>query len=332
VANEHVESDDLRVTTFQVRRFLRSPPVLPELPPQPDPARFFPPAIARAAQLSPQQGHTTLVAAGGDVAAIHTQPGVTVRPDPASAGWFIGPMAAQIAEWTPVLVEFSDGLCCPIAAYPDTTIAVVRDAIGAAAVSYHNPSFDGPAGEPGPTETAIAEMEARALRADAAVDYAVKLRMHKHRDPVLGVISAYLYDSISDTDNVRRMAAFYVEAGQPIPYDVALLALVRGYRLGDDLRVAVPAVPFAKPRSELEGANPFAFAATQATDGRVGGFWPWMRQGWAFLEDPLDIEATLIQPVLGELAKDLKPARFTTFGAQSGALFAQTFKLQKTAA
>jgi hypothetical protein len=44
------------------------------------------------------------------------------------------------------------------------------------------------------------------------------------------------------------------------------------------------------------------------------------------------VEATLIRPVLKDLAKDLKPARFTTFGEQGGALFAETFNLRKTPA
>jgi len=299
----------------------------------PNPAKFLPPEIAPALQARPPPGHATLVAAGPEIVAIHSRADTGVERSPSPGAWSVGPIAPPYEPGSaPVLVEFSDGVLCPIAAYPDCSIAIVRDAVGATAISYHDHKFGVPALTPGSTERAIAEMEAGALRADAAVNYAVELRDQKHSNPVLGVISAYLYDAISDTDSIRRMAAFYVQSGQPVPYDVALLALVRGEWRGDDLWVQIPEVPAAQPRSDLELDNPWAFQATLAAIGRVGGAWPWMRQGWAYLDDPVDVEATLIRPALAELARDLRPARFTSFGPQGGQGFARAFELSKITA
>jgi hypothetical protein len=76
----------------------------------------------------------------------------------------------------------------------------------------------------------LGAMEAGALRADAVIDLAVELRHGKHADPMRGALSAYLYDSIGDIDSIRRMAVFYIQHGQPIPYDIAMLGQLRGRR------------------------------------------------------------------------------------------------------
>ena len=77
------------------------------------------------------------------------------------------------------------------------------------------------------SEKIIAAFRAGRLRGDDALDVAALIRTDKHVDPVLGVVAAYLYDSVGDRDSIRRIAFFFT-VNQPIPFDVALLADLRG--------------------------------------------------------------------------------------------------------
>ena len=70
------------------------------------------------------------------------------------------------------------------------------------------------------------------------------------------------------------------------------------------------------------------FFSPQA-QGIVAGRWPWMRQGWAFLEDPTDEESTLIHPALLEVGrKHLVPGRFATVTGEGADILAQAFGLE----
>ena len=61
----------------------------------------------------------------------------------------------------------------------------------------------------------------------------------------------------------------------------------------------------------------------------VGSAWPWMRQGWTFLEDPVDVETTLILPGLADLVPRLTRNRFATLDAEGGQRLATLFGLQR---
>ncbi|MFI5891588.1 hypothetical protein ACIA5D_15905 [Actinoplanes sp. NPDC051513] len=122
------------------------------------------------------------------------------------------------------------------------------------------------------------------------------------------------------------MAWAYVACMQPIPYDIALLAdleTVRGHR--GLLRATVPEVPARQPRTERESRFSWTHTATPKALGIVGGFWPVLRQGWAFLDD--DPGESLVTPGLAELATELTPARFTTFPRAAGERLAEIFQL-----
>src|SRR5262249_25368199 len=153
------------------------------------------------------------------------------------------------------------------------------------------------------------------------------LRQSKHIDPVLGVISAYLYDSIGDIESIRRMAYYYTQHYQPIPYDIALLAQLQAKRTEEGLQVHVPAVAEREPRTKAEKRHRWTYSATPQWDGLAGGLWPWMRQGWAFLDDAADDGSSLIAPGLLKLRRHLQPARFATFDRTGGELLAGLFGL-----
>lgn len=230
-----------------------------------------------------------------------------------------------LLEATPVLIEFEDGMFGATTALPEFIATVLRDKRGISALIYR--PIDATADTAATAESAIAEMERGALRADDATNLAVNLRQMKHLDPVLGVVSAYLYDSIGDVDNIRRMAFYYLDHNQPIPYDIAMLAQLRGEFRDGLLWAHVPPVSERRPRTQAERSAEWTHSATPARTGRVGGLWPWMRQGWAFLDDPADDGSTLITPGLIELTRHLAPGRFAMFDREGGRRLAAIFAL-----
>ena len=227
----------------------------------------------------------------------------------------------------PVLIELASGLFAATTALPDFIASVVATDRGVAALVYRE-IYSMPQVATA-TEDAIVQLERGGLRADDATDLAAELRHDKHADPVRGVISAYLYDSIGDVESIRRMAFFYLQHEQAIPYDIALLAQLEGERRDDGLLWAtVPAVPAREPRTEKERALGWTYSATEELAGVVGGFWPWLRQGWAFLDDPADDGSTLVLPGLIEVADDVTAARFTTLHHAGARRLADVFGLR----
>ncbi|MFL5296328.1 MAG: hypothetical protein ACJ798_08100 [Phenylobacterium sp.] len=216
-----------------------------------------------------------------------------------------------LAEPAAALVEFSDGRFAATVALRDFFGSLVRDEYGVTGLVYRDLHM--PRKSDAPVEEALDALESGALRGEAATDLAVKLREWKHADPVLGVISAYLYDAIGDVDSIRRMASFYARYGEAIPYDLALLGGLSGTRTGQAFTVQVPEVMAREPRTQEESKKSWTHCAMPACVGVVGGLWPWMRQGWIFLDDPSDAGSPLILPGLTELRSSLMRSRFATF-------------------
>jgi hypothetical protein len=225
----------------------------------------------------------------------------------------------------PVLIEFEDGMFAATTALPDFIAAILRGKRGISALIYR------PVGESTDTgtaaEVAIAKMESGGLRADDATDLAVDLRRMKHVDPVLGVISAYLYDSIGDVDNIRRMASYYLANGQSVPYDLALLARLEGSWRDGYLWTRVPSVKSREPRTDSERSAAWTHSATPERTGQIAGFWPWMRQGWTFLDGPSDDGSALVSPGMAELTGNLASGRFPMFDREGGRRLAAIFNL-----
>ncbi len=226
----------------------------------------------------------------------------------------------------PVLIEFGDGMFAALTALPHFTTHVLRDARGVSGLVYR--SSDNPNSVNRMAENALAEMENGTLRMDALVDFATGLRQGKHRDPMLGVISAYLYDSIGDLGNIRRMAYYYLQNSQPIPYDIALLAQSPGEIRNGRLWTRIPAVAAQKPRTAAEKKFSWTHEELIASDGEVAGFWPWMRQGWTYLLDPMEVELGLIQPQMADVFHHLRPGRFVMLDPAGGEYLCKLFGLE----
>jgi caspase domain-containing protein len=245
------------------------------------------------------------------------------RPD----WWRLRPVDGGVLEQpAPVLIELASGLFAAATALPGFIGSLAVTDRGVAALVYRE--VDAPPDAGSATEDAILRLERGGLQADDVTDLAADLRQGKLADPVRGVIGAYLYDSIGDLESIRRMAFYYAQDGQAIPYDIAFLARLEGERRDDGLLGAtIPAVSAREPRTDQERQLRWTYEATPQATGLVAGLWPWLRQGWGFLDDPAEDGSTLVLPGLIEAADDLTPARFTTLHHAGARRLADAFAL-----
>jgi hypothetical protein len=170
------------------------------------------------------------------------------------------------------------------------------------------------------SEDIVAKLRAGTLTGEKALTIASRIRRFKHVNPMLGVIAAYLYDAAGDRDSIRRVAWFYPMNEQPIPFDVALLAGLKGRRdLDGSIRLNIPPVPGRQPLTDEERAHPEYFLnTTQFDEVLVAGGFPWLRQGWALL----DVAALPVHPSVVEIASHVLPTPFTTLDEYGGAKLA----------
>jgi hypothetical protein len=116
------------------------------------------------------------------------------------------------------------------------------------------------------------------IRIDDARHIAAAVRYGKHRDPLMGIVAAYLYDSVGDVDNNRRMCWYYGKENQDVPFDIALLARAPIESVGNSFVVHVPAT-----HREAGNGPEFTLEATPAETIRIAGIAPVLRAGWAQL-------------------------------------------------
>jgi hypothetical protein len=145
-------------------------------------------------------------------------------------------------------------------------------------------------------------------------DLAAVLRDYKHTDPVLGAMAAYAYARAGAVEEIRRLTYFYAQHDQPAPFDAVLLARVPIKRDGLGYLAQIPAVAGREPRSDIEKSRGFTYRATPAGSVWVAGSFPWLRQGWALLEDDFRPEFRK----LARFATQLRPSVFTTFTPDAG--------------
>jgi hypothetical protein len=246
------------------------------------------------------------------------------RCSPQKATWLLhDPNLSRASQ--PVLIEFSDGMFAAFTALPNFVTHLVRTECGISGLVYHsteNPDFLNRK-----ADAALAAMENGTLGMEVVTDFTTVLRQGKHRDPLLGVISAYLYDSIGDLSNIRRMGYYYFQNHQSVPYDIALLAQVPSEMRNDQLWIKIPAIARQNPRTPAESGLSWTYEKLDASEGPVAGFWPWMRQGWTYLSDPMDIENGLIRGPLANLTNNLSPGRFVMVDQAGGRILSEFFGL-----
>jgi hypothetical protein len=250
-------------------------------------------------------------------------PDVAIVPGARPDAWLVrhrGPTASD--DPVPVLLQLARGGIAAILCLPGHITTLTLDRAGVSGLVYRD---DGMEHTSRSSELAIAAMEGGHLDPSAALDLAVHARGRKHIDVMQGVLAAYLYDAIGDLDSIRRTAYFLIRRGHSIPYDIALLGQLDCERDGG---ARIPRVDARTPLTDLERMHPWTWNGTPPTTGRVAGAWPWLRQGWAYLDDLADDGAGLVDPVLLEVRDHLRPSRFTTLDATGAALLGAWLGLQ----
>ncbi|WSH67986.1 caspase family protein (plasmid) [Rhizobium ruizarguesonis] len=124
------------------------------------------------------------------------------------------------------------------------------------------------------------------LRSADVKKIAGQIRYAKHFDPMMGIVAAYLYNTIGDIDNIRRMAYYYTAHSQPIPFDIAMLGRLELQASDNGFSAEVPAVPRAHEKDRT-GPN-FTQIATRKAFGTVAGRAPILRVGWPYLRESQD--------------------------------------------
>ena len=227
---------------------------------------------------------------------------------------------------TPTIVEFADGTMMPVVLYESLCLLVTRDAAGVVLPAYEEQRYRDTFKH---ALQVAADFAAGRLSVDRVDELAAHLRYRKHADPVLGVIAAYLYRAAADFDSIRRMAYFYADAGQPVPYDVALLgemAVSRGPQR--ELRLHVPEVGARRPGQRTDKLPRFVVQATPAIEASIGGLCPWLALGWDYVSMARPEQAELIAG-LREFAGELPRSGFTVLSADIGRALAREWKLER---
>lgn len=224
-----------------------------------------------------------------------------------------------------LVVEYSDGVFVPLLVYRRLTTVAVRDERGANCWLLCSPDASG--GDMFRAIEILQRMQSGDLPPSEVDKVVAELRMSKHGNPMVGAICAYLYDYVGDLDSIRRMAFFYAQYHQPIPYDIALMGELR-VRTQDLMSIAeVPAVE-ARSFSGKTGVPDFVTRATRSARGEIGGLCPWLRQGWDFVEAPTDHEKALVTS-LSDIRKHLLPETFTSLDQDGGRMLTELWRMRR---
>lgn len=225
-----------------------------------------------------------------------------------------------------VLVEFQDGVCASAIVYEDLITVLScdeRGVIGWACVNRWmeaQPQLEN-------SIDVIAKLQLGSLSADQVDKIAAGLREMKHINPVAGAISSYLYDYSGDIDSIRRMAYFYCAYGQAIPFDVAFMGLLSMNQGRSGYQGKVPAVG-ARPHSTHDDSIPaWVVRATPSQRGKIAGLWPWLRQGWQFVENP-EAEESVAAYNLRDVVPFLLPSQFSSFQLEGAEILIRKFDME----
>lgn len=226
-----------------------------------------------------------------------------------------------------VLVEFDDGVFASAVVYADLVTVLSRNeagVIGWACASKWSPTQP----QIDLSLDTIADLHLGNLTADQVDEFAVKLREMKHLNPIFGAVSSYLYDYSGDIDSIRRMAYFYCHYHQSIPFDIAYMGLLEIRQKYSSYEARVPAVKKRPSSARNKGLPEWVTRSTKSTEGTVAGFWPWLRQGWEFIENPENEEKDSADS-LRDIIPFLRPSPFTSFQPEGAKILIERFHLEE---
>ncbi|WP_205300140.1 caspase family protein [Pantoea sp. Tr-811] len=224
-----------------------------------------------------------------------------------------------------VLIELISGITISTIVYRDLVTIVSTDKGGVIGWACVN-KWQGIRNQLESTIKAISDIQSGNMSMDKIDQIAVDLRRSKHINPTLGAISSYLYDFAGDIDNIHRTAYYYCRRNQAIPFDIAFMGMLKTDQTDNGYTVQVPAVSERKTKSPGDNLPHWATEATPAEEGFVAGLWPWLHQGWQFVENPCDEEKPTASP-LYEVIRYLAPSQFTSFRPQGAELLINKFNM-----
>jgi hypothetical protein len=225
-----------------------------------------------------------------------------------------------------LVAEYDSGIFVPLLAYHEMTTIAVRDGQGTNGWLLASPS-DPPRYMRRAFEI-LERMQSGDLRPSEVDKITDIFRTSKHSNPVIGAVCAYLYDYAGDLDNIRRMAFYYADwYYQPIPYDIVLMGELQVHTDYPDSRACVPAVEQSQSPENPDRPD-FVRRATRAVNGRVGGFCPWLRQGWDFIDTSTGSENSLGSN-LSDIRQHLLPETFTALGPKGGEMVTSLWRMQQ---
>jgi len=224
-----------------------------------------------------------------------------------------------------ILIEFFDGVFASAVVYENLTTIVSRDGkneINWTCVSPWELDWIGS------DLSMIEKLQKGTLSAKKVDSIAAKLRRSTHVNPTLGAIASYLYDFTGDLDSIHRMAFLYCNNSQPMPFDVSFLGALSMKEIeGGQIEVKVPPV-VSRPRSLLNDRLPYwVTMKTSEQSGLVAGLWPWLRQGWVFVDEPEPQERTHTGGLNG-IAKFLLPSQFSSFTEKGARILIERFNME----
>ncbi|WP_235695866.1 caspase family protein [Agrobacterium larrymoorei] len=225
-----------------------------------------------------------------------------------------------------VLVEFRDGVVASAVVYRELITVLSRDKRGLIGWTCVNRWIEV---QPQIEDSidVIANLQLGKLAADQVDQLAAGLREMKHVNPVVGAISSYLYDYGGDIDSIRRMAYFYCHYDQAIPFDIAFMGLLPIQRTRSGYRADVPAVVARRHSAHNDGLPNWVTRATPARSGDIAGFWPWLRQGWQFVDDP-EAEEEAAADSLRDVIPFLLPSQFSSFQKEGAEILIRKFHME----
>jgi hypothetical protein len=234
--------------------------------------------------------------------------------------------AAKSSGGAPNLVELRDGRFVPWVPYGDLYTVMKRSRLGEIFQAYGMPVSGESASFKNGVQ-ALADFASGKIAPEDLDELAAGLRESKHRDPVLGVISAYLYRAVADFDNIRRMAYYYLYNEQPVPFDIALLGEMKVTRkAGGGFTVHVPAVKEGSAEA-ARGLPAYAFQSTPKRTGPVGGWCPWLGLGWDYVGEPREEWSVLVEG-LADFAREVQRRGFTWLPQEQGRMLARQWGLE----
>lgn len=268
-----------------------------------------------------QQGRSNLIAAEAG-ATLWTRGGAALGSRTRAREGFRAP---DSHDGEPNLVELRDGRFVPWVPYSGLYTVMKRSRLGDIFQAYGAP-IPGMSASFKSGVQALTDFASGKIAPGDLAGFAASLRQSKHRDPVLGVISAYLYRAVADFDNIRRMAYYYAQTSQPVPFDIVLLGEMKVERKsGGGFTVDVPAVGEGDAHA-ARGLPTYAFKATSKAKGTVGGWCPWLGLGWDYVGEPRTDWAVLVEG-LAELAGKVQRRGFTWFPKKQGRMLARQWGL-----